>query len=39
MDLAKGDHPVVAVSWNDAKAFCAWASRKTGQRVALPTEA
>jgi len=32
-------HPVVAVSWADAKAFCAWASRKTGRDVRLPSEA
>jgi len=33
------DHPVVCVSWNDAKAFCDWASKKTGRAVRLPTEA
>jgi formylglycine-generating enzyme required for sulfatase activity len=33
------DHPVMCVSWNDAKAFCDWASKKTGRGVRLPTEA
>ncbi len=33
------EHPVVNVSWNDAMAFCAWMSRKTGGKVRLPTEA
>lgn len=33
------DHPVICVSWNDAKAFCDWASKKTGRGVRLPTEA
>ncbi|HSA28734.1 MAG TPA: formylglycine-generating enzyme family protein [Phycisphaerae bacterium] len=35
----KGDHPVVQVGWNDAKAFCDWLSKQSGQRVHLPTEA
>jgi formylglycine-generating enzyme required for sulfatase activity len=32
-------HPVVLVSWNDAVAFCAWASKQAGKKVRLPTEA
>jgi len=35
----KADHPVVAVSWHDARAYCAWLSRKTGFAFRLPTEA
>jgi formylglycine-generating enzyme required for sulfatase activity len=33
------NHPVVQVSWDDAVAFCTWASEATGRKVRLPTEA
>jgi len=33
------DQPVVAVSWNDAVAFCEWLSRKEGKTYRLPSEA
>jgi sulfatase modifying factor 1 len=33
------DHPVVNLSWNDAKAFCAWLSKQEGKPYRLPTEA
>jgi formylglycine-generating enzyme required for sulfatase activity len=33
------DHPVVLVSWEDAKAFCEWLSRVEGRHFRLPTEA
>ncbi len=33
------NHPAVNVSWNDAKAWCAWLSKKEGRRYRLPTEA
>ncbi|HPA21552.1 MAG TPA: SUMF1/EgtB/PvdO family nonheme iron enzyme [Verrucomicrobiae bacterium] len=32
------DHPVVMVSWNDAKAFCDWLSKKDGHEYRLPTD-
>jgi len=32
-------HPVVCISWNDAKAYCKWLSEKTGFEYDLPTEA
>jgi formylglycine-generating enzyme required for sulfatase activity len=35
----KDNHPVVAVSWDDAVAFCDWLSRETKQPFRLPTEA
>jgi len=32
-------HPVVCVSWNDAKAYVKWLSEQTGKDYRLPTEA
>ncbi len=32
------DHPVTCVSWDDARAFCAWLSRKEGKNYRLPTD-
>lgn len=34
----KEDHPVVGVSWHDAKAYCDWLSEKTGRIYRLPSE-
>ncbi len=34
-----GRQPVVAVSWDDAVAYCAWLGARTGERDRLPTEA
>jgi len=31
--------PVVRVTWNEARAFCAWFTQKTGLKADLPTEA
>ena len=33
------DHPVVQVSWNDAKNYCQWLSKATGRCYGLPSEA
>jgi len=33
------NQPVVNMSWNDAKAFCDWLSKKEGKEHRLPTEA
>ena len=35
----RGIRPVVAVSWNDATAYCKWLSEQTGKSYRLPTEA
>ncbi len=32
-------HPVVGISWTDAKAFCKWLSNKDAVQYRLPTEA
>ncbi len=32
-------HPVQAITWNDATAFCTWLSQKEGKTYRLPTEA
>ncbi len=34
-----GGHPVVCVSWDDARAYLEWLSRSTGERYRLPSEA
>jgi formylglycine-generating enzyme required for sulfatase activity len=36
---SKANHPVVYVSWEDAKKYCDWISKETGRDVRLPTEA
>jgi serine/threonine-protein kinase len=33
------DHPVVCVSWKDAKEFCDWLSKRERKKYRLPTEA
>ena len=33
------DHPVVDVSWDDARHYCQWLSEVTGRGYALPSEA
>jgi formylglycine-generating enzyme required for sulfatase activity len=38
-DLAHGRRPVINVSWDDAKAYAAWLSQKTGKAYRLLSEA
>ena len=38
-DKALLNHPVVNVSWNDAVAFCEWASKVSGSHYRLPGDA
>jgi formylglycine-generating enzyme required for sulfatase activity len=33
------NYPIVNVNWNDANNYCAWLSRRTGDKYRLPTEA
>ena len=35
----KDDEPVVCVSWDDARAYVTWLSKKTGKAYRLPSEA
>jgi formylglycine-generating enzyme len=35
----KDDHPIVNVSWEDAKDYCNWLTKKTGKTFRLPYEA
>ena len=38
-DWGRGKRPVIGVSWDDAKAYVAWLSRKTAKPYRLPSEA
>jgi formylglycine-generating enzyme required for sulfatase activity/CRP-like cAMP-binding protein len=35
----RGDHPVINVSWSDARAYTRWLSEQTGSNYRLPSEA
>ena len=34
----RGDRPVINVSWDDARSYVSWLSRRTGERYRLPSE-
>ena len=38
-NISEDNHPVLFVSWYDARAFCEWLRTKTGHYFRLPTEA
>jgi formylglycine-generating enzyme required for sulfatase activity len=38
-DRGRGDRPVIDVSWDDAKAYVKWLSKKTGEEYRLLSEA
>lgn len=38
-NLGRGKRPVTDIHWNDANAYLAWLSTRTGRRYRLPTEA
>jgi formylglycine-generating enzyme required for sulfatase activity len=37
-DWGRGERPMINASWDDAKAFVAWLSQKTGRTYRLPSE-
>ena len=39
LGMGRGNRPVINVSWNDAKQYVVWLSKKTGKRYRLPSEA
>jgi formylglycine-generating enzyme required for sulfatase activity len=38
-DEFRGKHPVINVSWDDARAYASWLSKRTGLHYRLPSEA
>jgi formylglycine-generating enzyme required for sulfatase activity len=36
--LGRGNRPVINVTWHDAKAYCEWLSKETGEEYDLPSE-